>query len=218
MYPFPEWRGATETLWAAVRRHVPDLPLLAAWDAEVDVHALWRSPSMAVSQTCGWPLVTGLMGLVRVVGTFRYRTRRWSGDRYRSVIVARRGADTPCSGTAAVNGRDSLSGWVSLVAFLPREPDDVLVTGSHLASLAAVVDGTASFASVDAVTFAYAELQRPDLVAGLTVVGEGPCVPCLPLITRADTPSGPKPSISQPSPFFQRKWPRRFAGRTKRKS
>lgn len=186
MYPFPEWRGATETLWETVRDHVPDLPPLAAWDAGDDTHALWRSPSMVVSQACGWPLVTELTGLVRVVGTFRYRTRRWAGDRYRSVVVARRDAGAPASGTAAVNGHDSLSGWVSLVAFLSREPDDVLVTGSHLASLAAVVDGTAAFASVDAVTFAYAESHRPDLVAGLTVVGEGPCVPCLPLITRID--------------------------------
>jgi ABC-type phosphate/phosphonate transport system substrate-binding protein len=186
MYPFPEWRGATETLWASVRRQVPDLPELAPWDADVDVHALWRSTSMVLSQACGWPLVTALADRVRVVGAFRYSTPRWSGDRYRSVIVAPRGADAPCSGTAAVNSHDSLSGWVSLVAFLSGEPDLAIATGSHLASLTAVADGTAAFASVDAVTFAYAERHRPDLVAGLTVVGEGPCVPCLPLITRAD--------------------------------
>jgi ABC-type phosphate/phosphonate transport system substrate-binding protein len=181
MYPFPEWRPATEALWAAVRRRLPDLPELMGW-ADDDVHALWHDPTMVVSQACGWPLVTELAGTVRVIGAFRYRTRRWSGDHYRSVVVARRAGREPLTGRAAVNSTASLSGWLSLVTFLGRAPADVTLTGSHLASLVAVRDGAAAIASIDAVTFAYAERHRPDLVAGLTVVGDGPRVPCLPLI------------------------------------
>ena len=39
-----------------------------------------------------------------------------------------------------------------------------------------------------------------------------------PSTTRAATPSGPRPSLSLPSPVFHRKWPLRVAVRTNRKS
>lgn len=188
MYPFPEWRAAYEQLWEAVRAECPWLPALAPWGA--DPHELWRSPDLAVSQTCGWPLVADLTDRVRVVGTFRYRTRAWSGDHYRSVVVARDGGEH--GDHAAVNGFDSLSGWVSLVWWRTggpggRWPGPVTTTGGHVASIEAVRDGAADVASIDAVTYAYAERHRPDLLAGVKVVGAGPEVPCLPVICSAGT-------------------------------
>lgn len=184
MYPFPEWRGAYESLWEGVRAECAGLPPLAPWGD--DPHELWRSPDLDVSQTCGWPLVTDLVDRVRVVGTFRYRTSTWSGDRYRAVVIGRDGGVGPDS-RAAVNGFDSLSGWVSLVRWAGGRPDDVLLTGSHLASIEAVRDGDADVASIDAVTYAYAERHRPELLAGVEVVGSGPEVPCLPVVVPADT-------------------------------
>lgn len=190
MYPFDTWRAATDALWDDVRSALPDLPPLAPWGR--DVHALWRDPDLVVSQACGWPLITDLTGLVRTVGTFRYRTGDWSGDHYRSVIVARdRDAAHDLAGArAAVNGPESLSGWVSLVWFVAGDgggswPGTVTITGSHLASIRAVRDGTADIASIDAVTYAHAVRDRPDLLRGVVPIGHGPTVPCLPVIAAA---------------------------------
>jgi ABC-type phosphate/phosphonate transport system substrate-binding protein len=197
MYPFGGWRAATEALWSEVRREMPDLPPLAEWPGTP--HQDWRDPDLVVSMTCGWPLVTSLAGTVRVVGAFGYRTPTWAGDHYRSVIVAR-SDDTrawdidriAAVDTAAVNSTDSLSGWVSLLDVRHRTtgrrswPGTTVITGSHLASLAAVRTGTADIASIDAVTHAHVRRDRPDLLAGLAVVDVGPLVPCLPLICRID--------------------------------
>jgi len=82
----------------------------------------------------------------------------------------------------AVNGYDSLSGWVSLRAAVdPLGP--VLVTGAHVHSVAAVGDGRADLACIDGVTWRLLQRYRPGAVAGLAVVGHGPRIPCLPLVT-----------------------------------
>jgi ABC-type phosphate/phosphonate transport system substrate-binding protein len=191
MYPFETWRAATDAFWHDVRSAMPDLPPLAPWGA--DVHALWHDPDLIVSQACGWPLITELAGRVRTVGAFRYRTTDWSGDHYRSVVVARAGDDQldPATARAAVNSTDSLSGWVSLTWFAAeaggsRRLASTSITGSHLASLAAVRDGAADIASIDAVTYAHAVRDRPELVRGLVPIGHGPTVPCLPVIAATD--------------------------------
>ncbi len=185
MYPFPEWRDAIERLWDDVRARCDGLPPLAPWGA--DPVELWHDPELAVSQTCGWPLVRGLAERVRVVGTFRYRTSNWSGDHYRAVVVARDGERPDARSTAAVNGRDSLSGWISL-GWWADGPwlGEIVETGAHLASLDAVRDGIADVATIDAVTFGYVERHRPEVLDGLVVAGHGPEVPCLPIICAAD--------------------------------
>lgn len=187
MYPFDAWRGATEALWEDVRSAMPDLPPLAPWSD--DVHMLWRDPDLVVSQACGWPLATELEGTVRTVGAFRYRTAGWSGHQYRSVIVGRDGAaGRDLTGArAAVNGLDSLSGWVSLVWSVGMTgggawPGPVTITGSHLASLRAIGNGSADVASIDALTHAHVARDRPELLRGVVTIGSGPLVPCLPVI------------------------------------
>lgn len=188
MYPFESLRPAADDLWQAVRSSMPDLPPLAAWPG--DPHADWVDPDLVVSQACGWPLVTWLAGIVRPVGTFRFRTPTWSGDHYRSVVIGREPVSPDADAVAAVNSLDSLSGWVSLVdwATAPggerRWPGRTLLTGSHQASVLAVRGGEADVASIDAVTAVH--LERAGLLDGLVVIGAGPLVPCLPLVCRAD--------------------------------
>ena len=151
-----------------------------------DVHALWHDPSLVLSQSCGWPLVTELDGLVSTIGTFAYDIPGGYDGYYRSVLVSS-GPATPedlSRATAAVNGFASLSGWISLRAALGGDETSrvIVETGSHVASLAAIRDGRADVAAIDGVTYALVARDRPELLDGVCVVGSGPRVPCLPLI------------------------------------
>lgn len=187
MYDLVELRAAHDALWAAVNEaYGPGLP--AALTHDDDVHGLWHSPAMAVSQACGWPLVDELDGRVRLIGAFSFDVATADGPRYRSHLVVRAGEalPEPAGATAAVNSFASLSGWVSLVRSFPELdgdwPGDVVVTGAHVASLAALREGAADVAAIDAVTHAHVARHRPHLLDGLAIVGAGPLIPCLPLI------------------------------------
>jgi ABC-type phosphate/phosphonate transport system substrate-binding protein len=150
-----------------------------------DLTAHWRGNDFLLSQTCGFPLGGYVPG--EVVGTLVHAGVGTSPGRYRSVVVARAGSS---GGTrplrAAVNDVWSLSGWVSLLAVadeLGPFADDPLITGSHRASVVAVRTGAAEIASLDAVTYALLARHARHELGGIEVVGEGPDVPELPLVT-----------------------------------
>lgn len=157
------------------------------------LHAFWRRDDLLLSQTCGYPLVNGLAPYVRLIGTPRFSVSGCHRQTYRSAIVVR-AEDGPttieaCRGArAAFNGPDSHSGMNALrhvVAQLARQGHffgDVLHTGSHLASLAAVRDGRADVAAIDCVTLAFAAEHHPALVDGIRQIGVSRAVPGLPFI------------------------------------
>ena len=58
----------------------------------------------------------------------------------------------------------------------------MVTTGAHVKSIDAVREGSADLASIDAVTFTLLGDLDPERIGGLTVIGRGPLVPCLPLI------------------------------------
>ena len=186
MYPFPELREDWDALWGAVHHRLPGSRATLAWAD--DVHTLWTSPDLGLSQACGWPLVTDLAGRVRAIGTFAPRIDDASGGHYSTVIVAREAAPLAemTGSVAAVNASDSLSGWISLLgAFRSAGAPwcgSVVTTGGHIKSIDAVREGSADVASIDAVTFALFGDLHPERIRGLTVIGRGPLVPCLPLI------------------------------------
>jgi ABC-type phosphate/phosphonate transport system substrate-binding protein len=161
-------------------------------DWTVPAHVAWSHPDALVVQTCGWPLVTQLAERVHVIGTFDHDVPGAADGTYCSVLVTNQSGSLDellhADGlVVAANSTDSLSGWISLVAVardhgvgLPH----VVWTGSHVASVDAVRAGRAALASIDAVTWAH--LDRGDL----RVVGSGPRVPCLPLVTSRSTLPG----------------------------
>jgi len=119
------------------------------------------------------------------------------GPFYRSAVVVRRPAAletlADCRGAVcAVNSWDSLSGWQALAArAAPLARDGGFfaaaeLTGSHLASAAAVADGTADVASIDAVCWAHIRHYRPETADRLRVLDWTDPAPGLPFAAPAD--------------------------------
>ncbi|CAB4362239.1 MAG: PhnD/SsuA/transferrin family substrate-binding protein [Actinobacteria bacterium] len=195
MYPFAHLRDATDRLWQAVRVRLDDGPHTLEWS--VVTPEVWSHPDLLVAQTCGWPLATEYADRLCVIGAFDYDVPGAVDGTYCSVIItndpnaslaelrARPGV------VAAINSTDSLSGRVSL-EHVWGGLSSVVSTGAHAESIRALVDGRADVASIDAVTWALIGDFDPTLVAGLRVIGAGPRVGCLPLVTRlaraADVP------------------------------
>ena len=190
MYPFREVRWAFDEIWAGVAERLDWVPRSLTWDG--DLHASWTDHALVVGQTCGWPLVTALHDRVRVLGTFAATVPQADGPRYRSVIVARRHVEPSAlaAAIAAVNGSDSLSGWISLQVAVNGPGagwrGEVRWTGAHVESVRAVHEGVADVASIDSVTWALVRRHHPELVDGVVEIGEGPLVPSLPLVTHRD--------------------------------
>lgn len=200
MYPIASTRSSWERVYAWAAAHVDGAPGALEWTD--DVQASWRDQRLALGMTCGWPLITELRERVRVVGTFAVTIEDRGDDgpvadsTYRSVVIARRPTSVHAvrDQVAAINARHSLSGCISLLATLARRRDDAavttwpgrtIITGAHLSSIAAVRDGLAAVASIDALTWAYVQRDEPQMLDGLHVIDRGPRVPCLPLITAA---------------------------------
>jgi ABC-type phosphate/phosphonate transport system substrate-binding protein len=199
MYDLAEIRWATDALWSAIAARLVAAGIAAppALSRGPAVHQLWADPALLLSQTCGNPYVRTYRDRLRLVATPRYAAPGCDGPRYRSVLIVR--ADAPGEDLAdfrgavcAVNGWDSLSGWVALAAALP-EPRffrAALVTGAHADSVAAVAAGEADIAAIDCVTYALLQRHRPAATAGLRVIGRTALAPSLPLVTRRDVDDG----------------------------
>ncbi|MBI1778656.1 MAG: PhnD/SsuA/transferrin family substrate-binding protein [Proteobacteria bacterium] len=197
MYDLAEFRGALEAWWSGLARHlrrqgVTPVPDRLSQDA--DHRAPWRRPDLCLAQTCGYPLTHDFRGLLTVIATPCYTAPGCEGSSHRSLVVV--GEDHPArtladlrGAVAAYNSRDSNSGYNVLRAMLApharggRFLARSFESGSHVASLLAVQQRRADLAAIDCVTYALGKRHRPQLVAGLRVVAEGPPTPSLPYVT-----------------------------------
>ena len=183
MFPFLPLRPAQTRLWDGVRSRLsfaaPEL------DWEIDPLEACGRDDLLIGQTCGWPLVTELNTKVRVVGTFDVDVEGAADGTYCSVLVTGTGDSLPDvlhrpDLVVAANSSDSLSGWVSLRSVAANNGvrlDTATWTGAHARSVEALRQGSAHLASIDAVSWEYLDHT------GLSVVGRGPRIPCLPLVT-----------------------------------
>lgn len=197
MYDLPEVAWATDALWSVVAARLSAAGIAAAPALSRDstLNELWTDPALLLSQTCGNPYARQYRDRLRLVATLRYAAPGCDGPRYSSQLMVRK--DAPGEALAdfrgtvcAVNGWDSLSGWVALAAALPEPPDRffraALVTGAHANSMAAVAAGEADIAAIDCVTYALLQRHRPGATAGLRAIGRTAPAPGLPLVTRRD--------------------------------
>ena len=170
-YDLPSVRWANDVLWQATG-------LDGALDRDTPPDAQWRSDDLVVSQACGLDLFLGDAPIEPVLApVFDLDCREGS---YYSYLVGAR------SGIAAVNALSSRSGLSALLTLC--QPSSLLVTGTHVASLAAVRDGSADLACIDAVTWRILERDTPSLVEGVSVLERSGPAPAPPFVTRKAGP------------------------------
>ncbi len=208
MYDMAWLAASNQAIWAWLRdrlrasglRDVPssletDMPL---WD-------IWRSPDLLLAQTCGYPLLT-LGESVQVVATPTYDLRGCEGPLYRSLLVVAERVPAEAIGElrglrAAVNDWDSNSGMNAFRAAIAPHAgaapggngsffSEVVTTGGHMLSLAALRDGRADVAAIDCVSHGLTARHRPELLRGTRVIGETAAIPGLPLITASGAGQG----------------------------
>lgn len=194
MYDLPGVRAATDRWWAGLARHlraagVDAVPECLSHDPAPD----WAAPDLLFSQTCGYPLTHALAGRVTPVCTPYYAAAGCNGARYSSVLVVAAGSRARDlaqlrGGICAINARDSHSGcnvlrrMVASLAHGERFFEQVVETGDHSASLAAVAACEADLCAVDAVIHALLARHEPAALAGTRVLGHSPPAPGLPYI------------------------------------
>ncbi len=146
MYDLPEVRAATDDWWAGLARALrraglSEVPARLTRDGPPE--GPWREPGFLLGQTCGYPLMHGLAGVVQVVATPAYDAPGCQGPQYRSVFLVRddeaaRSLAELRGRIAAANSPQSQSGYSALrsaVAPLARDGKffaQVIETGGHV--------------------------------------------------------------------------------------
>lgn len=163
MYWRPETAGMWHAFWAEVQRASPELDLPDLTPPE-DIPDPWTDhwlrDDLALSATCGLPFRDALKDRVTYIGTLDYGLDGPAGS-YHSVVIRPVPASddpTPPEGLRlACNQPDSHSGWAvtqhAAPFGAPPRFAEVIETGSHAASLAALAEGRADIAYIDAITW-----------------------------------------------------------------
>jgi ABC-type phosphate/phosphonate transport system substrate-binding protein len=201
MYDFAEIRTANDALWqdlakAFTRLVIKDLP--ARLERPGDLMPLWNNPDLLFAQTCGYPMMSAFFDRVTVLATPVYATRFFQGPDYGSVIIVPGASpittlEEARGSVCAINQPDSNTGMNLLRHALARNGAKapffkrVMVTGAHRKSLAAVADGEAGIAAIDAVSFAHFEALDRDAVSRIRILGKTATSPGLPFITARST-------------------------------
>lgn len=198
MYDFPWTAAANDALWAAISARLAEAgvqsPTRLTRGGELAV--LWRHPALIFGQTCGYPYASGLKDAVTMIAAPEYSFPGCEDASHRSFIVrrvsdSRRGLHEFRGATAALNAYDSNTGMNLFRATIASVAGGapffraIVVTGSHEASVEAVIDGKADLASIDCVSFSLLKRGRPELTERVAVVAESAPSPGLPFIASA---------------------------------
>ena len=208
MYDFPWVRAATDRLWATIRDALRAQGVGApeALTRDGDLHEIWADSGLLLGQTCGYPYWTGLRRQAEILATPIYGFAGCEGANHRSFLIARRDDARAELGEfrgvrAAVNSFDSNSGMnlfrASVAPLANGKPffADVVETGGHARSLAAIVEERADIAAIDCVTFALLARGASRLVAATKIVGETQSSPALPFIVSRALPQEARSAV-----------------------
>lgn len=201
MYDFGRLAAANDILWQAIARFLRAAGMTgvpSALDRDRPIEQLWRDPRLLLAQSCGYPVMTSLLGRVRLVATPCYRAAGCVGPRHGSALVVR--ADDGRADLAALRGsrcaanqRHSNTGMNLLRAAVAPLADgqpffrSLSWSGSHRRSLEMVAWGESDLAAIDAVTLAHLGRIEPELVGRTRILGWTEATAGLPFITAGDT-------------------------------
>lgn len=198
MYEFPFVADANARLWAAIAGYLRAAGIPAPENlVSGEPQDVWTDPRMIFGQTCGYPLVTSLRDRVAIVATPTYAFEGCEGPNHCSFVVthvkSRQRSLAGFEGArAAINNPGSNSGmnlFRGLLAPLARGRPmfcEVVVTGSHAASLAAIAAGEADIAAIDCVTFGLLRRAKPELLEGVVAIAKTQSSPGLPFVINAE--------------------------------
>ncbi len=193
MYFTPETRDAHDALWALIRDGLRDRGLAApdSLDHEIAPADAWAAPDLVLSHICNLPYRKYFRDRVTLIGASDYGLEGCAPGQYRSLFVVRPGhpATRPeelDGARFAYNEADSQSGW-GAAALWSRSAgirlNPVLQTGAHRHSIAAVAQGEADAATIDAQSFRILG-RTMDEAARVRVIGATPPSPGISFITR----------------------------------
>ncbi|HLW91760.1 MAG TPA: PhnD/SsuA/transferrin family substrate-binding protein [Roseiarcus sp.] len=198
MYDFPSIASANAELWAAIGGYLRAAGIAAPEMLDHgNLDDAWRNERLIFGQTCGYPFVTSLRNHVALVATPTYAFEGCQGSNHCSFVVTNaKSGQRSLAGfegaRAAINGRDSNSGmnlFRGLIAPIARGRPmfgEVIVTGSHAASIAAIAAGEADLAAIDCVAFALLRRERPELFNDVVTVARTQVSPGLPFVINAE--------------------------------
>lgn len=196
-YDLPEARRATDTWWAGIAGHlrrlgVQDVPAeLARGGSHVD---RWHHRDLLLSQSCGYDVLYDSAHAIVPVLTPCYAVPGCEGPRYSSEVMVRsdapfRSVEDLRGARAAVNEPTSHSGSNALRPLIAPSSTagtffaDIVMTGSHAASMRLLQDDQVDVACVDVVFLAMARQRRPQALAGLRTVARCSLAPAPPYVT-----------------------------------
>ena len=177
MYDRPDVvQRANDALWAALRDRLRarGLDVPETLDRSGSHDSYWLRSDLIFGQTCGYPYVEELKGRVRLVAAPAFRYAGGKGARRASFVVVR--DDDPARSIADLAGkRAAINDWLSnsgmnllRITVAPHAKDgrffsDVIVTGGHMMSIAAIREGRADVAAVkEAAASGEIEFQAPE--------------------------------------------------------
>ncbi len=202
MYARASNRDAHDALWALIRAGLHDRGIDAPQelDHERDHLSTWGREDLVLSQICNLPYRLQFQDQVTAIGASDYGLGDCAPGYFRSVFIVHRDsvADSPAAmakGRFAFNDMVSQSGfgaaqlWADAHGFLF---DETIKTGSHHASIAAIANGTADIAAIDAQTWWIEQSENP-LTSQVKVIGHTASSPGMTFITRKG---------QEPRPYF----------------
>ena len=200
MYDHPRQYWANDAIWSALaeilRREGVDAP--PALDRGRAVAKKLRDTNNWFGPHSGAPMVKDSDLDLRVIGVPVYDVPDCDPGQHVSYIVTRRddsgaGLINYLGRRAAINSPKSNTGsnlFRAAIAELSRGErffGEVVETGSHRASISALVWGDADIAAIDAVTFAGLVRYEPEAMIGIRVLAKTRSSPVCPFVTARGT-------------------------------
>jgi ABC-type phosphate/phosphonate transport system substrate-binding protein len=195
MYDLPALHGAHDRFWQGIRNALGYGPETLTRTGNLWDH--WQAPDLLLSQTCGFPYRAHLHDKVQLVASPDFGLDGCPEGYYNSVFLTRRAdgfitLEEVAGKRFAFNEAMSQSGWAAPKVHLDSLDiplGSLLQTGAHALSAAAVAEGRADFASLDAQTWRLLEAHTP-LGEQLAITAHTEPTPALPYITASGQNAG----------------------------